>query len=150
MEKRCKEGWMAACAYYSAMIKDGMSPADAIVATKEAAGAVGVPPKKKPPFAWEAYLEEHCPDLKPAMQALRNYTKYRAEAGYKRWTARTWRMFLGKWQRIGAQALEQSVERTIANGWQGVFEPKGAAFKSAERRIQRGEPKEERRAGRCI
>ena len=138
---------MAACVYYSAMIKGGMSPEAAIVATRDAAGEVGKQPKrKKEPFEWEPYLKEHYPELEGAILALRSYTGYRAEMGWKRWAGRTWKMFLGKWQGLGARALEQSIERSVANGWQGVFEPKGASRQAA--RVH--EPKEVRRAGRNI
>ncbi len=152
MEKRCKEGWMAACAYYSAMIKDGMSPAKAIAATRKAAGKVGVPPKKKrkPPFDWQAHLKEHHPSLFNAAYALREYTTYRAEMGFKRWTQRTWMAALRKWECHGWRALEASIERTIENGWQGVFEPGRHTPPKATRQSRRSEPTEPTRSPRVL
>lgn len=64
-------------------------------------------------------------DVDEFRQAWRDWAAYRRENRLKTWTVMTQRTKLDQLAAIGADRAVEAIRHSIANGYQGIFEPKG-------------------------
>lgn len=84
------------------------------------------PPAPKGVFSWEEELKNH-PDLDTAenRKALQEWVAYRKEGKLRAWKPTTWKKNFKEWKSWSAGALVRAIDKSIGQGWLGIFEGNG-------------------------